>query len=129
MTAWKTQTQIKEKHIVLIVSQDVKMVSAWELVFRKKGCYVIHEQTPRHALQAARLISPTLVIVDLDLPQPESIALCKELRPMTGRALFLLAPKTSDYDTAEYYKAGVDESLPPTVSPNVLLSKSLAWLS
>ena len=129
MSAWKTQTKPNEIQTILVISQDTKMVAAWELAFRQKGCYMIHEKTPRHALQAARLVSPSLVIVDLDLTRPERLSLCKELRPMTSRALLLLAPKTNEDEVSEYYRAGVDERLSPTISPTVLLSKSLAWLA
>jgi DNA-binding response OmpR family regulator len=129
MSAWKTQINSNEMRIILVVSQDSKMAAAWNLVFKQKGCYLIQEKTPRHALQAARLLSPALVIVDLDLTQPERLSLCKKLRPMTGCALLLLAPKTNDEDVSEYYRAGVDERLSPTISPSALLGKSMAWLA
>jgi CheY-like chemotaxis protein len=129
MSAWKTHSRPVEPRIVLVVSQDVKMVAAWELTFKRKGCHVIHEKTPRHALQAARLLQPALVILDLDLTQSERLSLCRELRPMTRNALLLLAPKNNDEEVAEYYRAGVDERLSPTVSPATLLGTSLAWLS
>ena len=129
MTAWKTQTNLNETQIILVVSQDPKMTTAWDLVFKQKGYYVIHEKTPRHALQAARLISPALVIVDLDITQPERLSLCKEIRPMTSCALLVLVPKTNDEESSEYYHAGVDERLSPTISPAALIGKSLAWLA
>jgi CheY-like chemotaxis protein len=128
MSAWKTQTNFNKLRTVLVISQDSKMAAAWDLVFKQKGCYVIHEKTPRHALQAARLLSPALVIVDLDLTQPERLSLCQEIRPMTSCALLLLAPKVKNNEVAEYSLAGVDEHLSPTISPAALLSKSLAWL-
>jgi len=129
MSAWKTQTNFNDMRIVLVISQDTKMAAAWDLVFKRKGYYVIHEKTPRHALQAARLISPALVIVDLDMPQPERLSLCKEIRPMTSCALLMLAPNMNDGETSEYHRAGVDERLSPNISPSALLSKSMAWLA
>lgn len=129
MTAWKTTPPFYEPQVILIVSQDVKMSAAWELIFKQKGCCVIQEKTPRHALQAARLLLPSLVIVDLDLTQPERVSLCRQIRPMIQNALLLLAPKNNEDEVSEYYRAGVDERLSPTVSPTALLSKSLAWLA
>jgi DNA-binding response OmpR family regulator len=129
MSAWKTQASADEIRTVLIVSQDSKMVAAWDLIFKQRGCYVIHEQSPRHALQSARLLSPALVIVDLDLTQSERLSLCKELRSTTRGTLLLLTYKTNEDEISEYYRAGVDERLSPTISPTVLLSKSLAWLA
>jgi len=129
MTAWKTTDNLNKTQIVLLVSRDAKMAAVWDMAFKQKGYYVIHEKTPRHALQAARLLSPSLVIVDLDLTQPERLSLCKELRPMTSCALLMLAPNVNDDEISEYYRAGVDERLSPTISPAALLSKSLTWLA
>ena len=129
MTLWRTNPNSKDIRVVLIVSQDSKMSAAWSMAFKQRGCYVIHEKTPRHALQAARLIRPSLVIVDLDMPQAERLSLCSQIRPMIGCALLALAPQTGKDGTSAYRLAGVDERLSPTISPSALLGKSLAWLS
>lgn len=129
MTAWRTPSAPCEAPIVLLVSRDEKMSAAWEFIFKQKGCCVIHEQTPRHALQAARMLLPALAILDLDLPKAERAALCRELRPLLRKALVLLAHVSSAEEAAEYYRAGADERLSPAISPMALLSKSLAWLA
>jgi DNA-binding response OmpR family regulator len=127
MTAWKTTDN--KIQIVLIVSRDAKTAAIWEILFKQKNYYVIHETAPRHALQSARLLSPALIIVDLDLPQSERLSLCKELRPTTDGALFLLAPQTNAANGDEYFRAGVTEHISPTISPTALLNKSLTWLT
>lgn len=129
MSAWKTQTNFDEIQTVLIVSNDVKMVAAWEILFKLRKCYVIHEKSPRHALQSARLLAPSLIIVDFDLPQSDRLSLCKELRSTTKGALFLLAQKTSENEVLEYSHAGVDEYLSPAISPVALMARSMLWLT
>lgn len=129
MTAWKTQAPFCEIPMVLLVSRDEKIAAAWEWLFKQRGFCCVHEQTPRHALQAARLLLPALIILDLDLPKAERLELCRALRPLARNALLLLAPLNGAKETAEYECAGVDERLSPTISPAALLSKSLAWLA
>ena len=128
MAVWQTPSKFNEGRTILIVSQDSKMVAAWKTLFKRRNCYVIHETSPRHALQAARLISPALTILDLDLPQSERFSLCKQLRPLTSGAIFLLAPNVNEDEASEYYYAGVDERLSTTISPSALLAKSMLWL-
>lgn len=129
MSAWRTQTNSRNAKIILIVSQDSKATVAWERAFKQRGYYVVHEQTPRHALQAARLIAPALVIFALDIPQAERLSLYKELRSMTSCALLELLAETGKDVKARYHLAGVDERLSPAISPAALLGKSLAWLA
>jgi DNA-binding response OmpR family regulator len=128
MIAWKTETSFDEMHTILIISQDSEMVSVWETLFQQKNCHVIRESTPRHALQASHLLSPTLIVLDLDLPDHERLVLCKGLRSTTSGTLLLLAPKGNENEISRYHSAGVDEYLSTPISPMALLIKSMAWL-
>ncbi len=129
MIARKTEFPPCEKPVALAISQNERIAAAWQFAFSQQGFCLIHEQTPRHALQAARLLLPELTILDLDLTKAQRLELCRQLRPLTRKALLLLAPSASKDDMAKYYRAGVDERLSPLVSPLTLLGKSLAWVA
>lgn len=128
MVAWKTKMNINEIQTVLIVSQDAEMVVVWETLFRQKNCYMLNETSAEAALQTARLLTPSLVILDLDLPHLELLDLCRKLRPSIMGTLLLLASKGNKQEICDYYNAGVDECLATPVSPMALLIKSMAWL-
>lgn len=128
MTAWMPASPLNKKRTILIISQDSKMVAAWRILFKQRDCYVIHEVSPHNALQTARLTSPALTILDLNLPQSECVSLCKQIRPMTSGAIFLLVPNFNEKEAVEYYSAGIDERLSSTISPAALLAKSMLWL-
>ena len=115
-------------HIVLIASQDAEMISTWKTLFEQKNCRVVVERTPRHALQAARLLVPSLIILDLHLPEGEHLSLCGDLRAATNGTLLVIAPRRSATEIANYHFAGVDEILIQPISPMTLLVKSMAWL-
>lgn len=128
MNAWKSQTSFKEIHTILIISQDVEMVAVWETLFKQKNCHVINETSAEHALQASRLLSPALIVLELDLPNSDRLTLCKGLRSTLNGALLLLAPKQSEMELSNYHDAGVDEFIYTPISPMGLLIKSMAWL-
>jgi two-component system KDP operon response regulator KdpE len=119
---------LSELHTVLIVSKDTEMISVWETLFQQKNCYVVNETTPRTALQAAALIRPALIVLDLDLPQTARLDLCRKLRSTTTGTLLLLAPSSESENLFEYIDAGVNEHIPTPISPMALLVKSMAWL-
>ncbi len=128
MTAWETETGFNEMHTVLIISQDMEMAAVCEGLFKQKNCYVVHEATAYHALQTTRLLLPSLIIFDLELDQPEHIALCSQLRSLTESAILLLAPGDKNPQVLKYYQAGVSEHILTPVNPLALLIRSITWL-
>jgi len=128
MVAWKTETNYDDMHTVLIISGDSEMVATWETLFQQKNCYVISEASASYALQTSNLLSPSLIILNLSLPQSEQIGLCRELRSTTTGTLLLLAPMEDEQGIFDYHHAGVDEHLSTPISPMALLIKSMAWL-
>jgi DNA-binding response OmpR family regulator len=115
-------------HTVLIISKDVEMISVWETLFQQKNCNVIHESTPQAALDSATAMSPSLIVLDLDLPQPVRVELCRKLRVTTSGTMLLLAPSNENQHLFDYIHAGVDEYISTPISPMALLIKSMAWL-
>jgi DNA-binding response OmpR family regulator len=126
MTGWQFDTS--DLHTVLLISKDRGMISVWETLFQQKNCYVLNENTPQAALQSARLTAPSLIILDLDLPQSERLDLCHKLRATTAGALLLLGPSNHNQNFFEYSHAGVNEYISTPISPMTLFVKSMAWL-
>lgn len=114
---------------VLIISQDADMTRVLKMLFEQRNCQVINESASREGLMSSRLLSPTLIILDMDLPDDERLRLCKELRSTTNGTLLLLNSDYKSIDVLEYHRAGVDETISSSISPMALLIKSLAWLA
>jgi DNA-binding response OmpR family regulator len=129
MVAWKTEINSAPRRTVLIVSQNREMIPIWKSLFEQRNCLMISESTPEAAMQTAHILSPSLIVVDLVLPQNEKLALCEKLRASTNGALLLLAPLAEKQHTFEYIHAGVNEHITAPVSPLTLLVKSMAWLT
>ena len=128
MTAWRTESNLKEIQTVLIISQDVEMTQVWETLFRQKDYYVISETSPKNAIQTARLLSPSLIVLGLELPHIELLSLCRELRATTEGTLLLLASGGNEQEAFDVYNTGVDEWLTTPISPMAVLIKSMVWL-
>ncbi len=114
---------------VLIISQDADMTRVLKMLFEQRSCQVVNESTSYDGLMSSRLISPTLIILDMDLPNDERLGLCKELRSTTNGTLLLLNSDYKTIDVLEYHRVGVDETIASSISPMALLIKSLAWLA
>jgi DNA-binding response OmpR family regulator len=128
MATWKTNVDTIPLHTVLIASDRPENISAWENLFQQRNCIVLAESSVSATLQTARLVGPSLMLVDMNLPKQKRNALLKELRIASrGPILLLISADTVD-EVLEANQAGADECLVKPVNPAVLLVKAMAWL-
>jgi len=108
MVAWKTNDTIP-LHTVLILSDQPDNVAVWDTLFNQRNCIVLAETNISDALQSARLVGPSLMLVDMKLSKSERSALLKSLRSASrGPILMTVSANTVD-DIVEANQAGADE--------------------
>ena len=129
MSAKKIAPNQNDPNTVLILSQDADMTRVWKMLFEQRNCRVLSEASAQDGLKTSRLISPTLILLDIDMPDEERLNLCRELRSSTNGTLLLINSSYRSIDVLEYHRAGVDETVAASISPMALLIKSLAWLA
>src|SRR6185295_1940158 len=117
MVTWKTDVDTIPLHTVLIVSDRRENVAIWDALFNQRNCIVLSESNVSDALQSARLIGPSLMLIDMNLSKPDRAYLLSGLRAASrGPILMLINANT------------VDESVVKPVNPAVLVVKAMAWL-
>jgi DNA-binding response OmpR family regulator len=113
---------------VLIVSDQPENVAIWDALFSQRNCIVLSESNISDALQSARLVGPSLMLIDIRLPKPDRLTLIAGLRAASrGPILMLINANTVD-EIVEANQEGADECLVKPVNPAVLVVKSMAWL-
>jgi len=128
MANWKTNVDTIPLHTVLIASDQPQNISAWEALFQQRNCIVLAETSAPAAVQTARLVGPSLMLVDMNLPKQKQNALLNKLREASrGPILLLISANTAD-DILEANQAGADECLVKPINPAVLIVKAMAWL-
>ena len=126
MVTWKTD--VETAYIVLIISDQPDVAASWNTLFTQRNCIVLVESDTSDALQSARLIDPSLVVIDVQLPKDERAVLLRQLRATCrGRILMLISANTVD-EILEANRSGADECLVKPVNPAVLIVKAMAWL-
>jgi DNA-binding response OmpR family regulator len=128
MASWKTNVDTIPLHTDLIASDRPEDISSWENLFQQRNCIVLTESTVSATLQTARLVGPSLMLVDMSLSKQKRNAMLKELRLTSrGPILLLISANTVD-EVLEANQAGADECLVKPVNPAVLIVKAMAWL-
>ncbi len=129
MVVWKTDVDTLPLHTVLIISDQPNNVAAWDALFGQRNCIVLSESNVSDALQSARLVGPSLMLIDMKLSKPERTSLLSGLRSASrGPILMLINANTVD-EIVEANHEGVDECLVKPVNPAVLVVKAMAWLN
>ncbi len=128
MVTWKTDADTIPLHTILIISDQSENIAVWDTLFSQRNCIVLSESNVSDALQSARLIGPSLMLVDIKLSKSERDSLLSGLRSASrGPILMLISANTVD-EIVEANQAGADECLVKPVNPAVLIVKAMAWL-
>jgi DNA-binding response OmpR family regulator len=128
MVTWKTDVDTIPLHTVLIISDQPDNVAIWEPLFSQRNCIVLTESNVADALQSARLIGPSLMLIDMKLSKLDRLSLLTALRSTSrGPILMLIHANTVD-EIVEANQEGADECLVKPVNPAVLVVKAMAWL-
>jgi len=128
MVTWKTDVDTIPLNTVLIISDQPENVAIWETLFSQRNCIVLSESKISDALQSARLIGPSLMLIDMNLPKSDRSFLLHGLRSTSrGPILMLITANTVD-EIVEANQEGADECLVKPVNPAVLVVKAMAWL-
>ena len=129
MNVMNFSTHDMDFNTVLLISQDDEMAGLLKTLFEKRNCRFISETTGKNGLASAKLLCPSLIILDLNLPNKELLNLCQDLRGTTNGALLVYNSDHRMPDLSELHLVGVDEIITAPISPMALLIKSLSWLA
>jgi DNA-binding response OmpR family regulator len=126
MVTWNADSDTVPLHTVLIISDQPDNAATWEALFNQRNCIVLMETKVSDALQSARLVGPSLMLIDMQLSKSERAALLKGLRAASrGPILMLISANTVD-EIMEANQAGADECLVKPVNSAVLVIKGTA---
>lgn len=113
---------------VLIVSNQQTTGPLWAFSLQQQNLHVVLEADPSNTLKRCEAEPPDLVILDVNLPEAQTIDLIKSLRTEMVTPILLLTPPRSEDNIIEAYDAGVDDYLIKPVSPSLFNAKVRVWL-
>jgi adenylate cyclase len=110
---------------ILVVDDVPENVRLLEAVLEANGYEVVSATSGRGALELALSASPDIVLLDVMMPQPDGLAVCRQLRAQEETAvlpvIMLTASEGSEKTTA--IEAGADDFLPKPFNRDELLTR------
>lgn len=122
---------MNENATILIVDDDPDILEFLEYNLKKEGYTVFSAPNGKEALKLADKHLPSLILLDVMMPEMDGITTCQELRKNKKLAethIFFLTARIEEYSEIAGFSAGADDYINKPIKPGALLSRIKAVL-
>jgi DNA-binding response OmpR family regulator len=109
---------------ILVVDDEDAIVEFIEINLERAGYAVLTAHSGSEALDTLRHASPTLVVLDIMMPDMDGFAVCRELRTFSNVPVIMLTARSEDRDKISGLETGADAYLVKPFNPDELV----AWI-
>lgn len=113
---------------ILIVDDEVKITEVVRAYLEHEGYLVSVAYNGQDAIKLYNAINPTLVILDLMLPDISGMEICKSLREKSKVPIIMLTARTDENDILHGLNLGADDYITKPFSPRQLIARVKALL-
>ncbi len=110
-------------HRILVVDDDVTVHRVVGLLLQREGYRVALASTGREAIESAVSEPPSLIILDLSLPDKSGLEVCQELRSWYRGPVVILSGSGEELMVIDALDAGADDYLTKPFRPSELLAR------
>ena len=113
---------------ILVVDDDKKLVDLVRLYLERDGYRVIPAYNGAEALRLAQQQHPSLIILDLMLPEVSGLDVCRQVRNESDVPIIMLTARSTEEDKLIGLEMGADDYLTKPFSPRELVARIRAVL-
>src|SRR2546422_8688931 len=117
-----TKPELREK--ILVVDDEPEAIELVEFNLKQAGFTVVSAADGAQALKKARAVLPSLIVLDLMLPEVDGLEVCKMLRrdPATATIpIVMVTAKAAEIDRVLGLELGADDYMTKPFSPRELV--------
>ena len=117
---------MQERKTILIVDDDEDIRQMLSYNLEKEGYKVYTAKDGQEGVDQAKLVSPSLILMDVMMPQMDGIEACQVIRETKGiqqPLIKFLTSRSEDYSQIAGFKAGGDDYITKPIRPRLLISK------
>jgi DNA-binding response OmpR family regulator len=108
---------------ILIVEDDLSLSEVLAFTLRRAGYEVIPAHDGMAALQLWEAEKPGLVVLDLNLPKLDGLAVCRQIRSQSQTPIIILSVRSGDAEVVQGLELGADDYIVKPFSPNQLVAR------
>lgn len=107
---------------ILVVQPDARMASLEKDYLEINGYTATVCEDGKSALQEAVRGAYNLILVDIELPDMDGVALCHKLRKMFDIPILIMTPQENEAEKIRGLGMGADDYIDKNASPNVMIA-------
>jgi len=113
---------------ILVVDDEISIQELVKLYLEKEGFRVESAASGKEALERLDAIKPSLVVLDIMLPDMNGFDVCRELRQRADVPVLMLTARKDDIDKILGLEMGADDYLTKPFNPRELVARIRAVL-
>ena len=113
---------------ILVVDDEISIQELIKLYLEKEGFRVESAGSGKEALERIDAVKPSLVVLDIMLPDMNGLDVCRELRQRTDVPVLMLTARKDDIDKILGLEMGADDYLTKPFNPRELVARIRAVL-
>ena len=116
---------------ILVVDDEEDILEFLSYNLRTEGYDVIVADNGILAIELAKQEQPSLIILDVQMPDMDGITTCEKIREITSlkeTIVTFLTARSEDYSQIAGFEAGADDYITKPIRPKVLVSRVKALL-
>lgn len=121
-------TIMNEKETILVIDDELQIRRLLEITLSASGYKVVLSSTGKEGLVDVATLHPSLVILDLGLPDAEGIEILKKLREWYSKPVIVLSVRDSEKDIVTALDNGANDYLTKPFRSGELLARIRAAL-
>jgi DNA-binding response OmpR family regulator len=108
---------------ILVVEDDLSLSDVLAFTLRRVGYAVITAFDGVAALHLWEAETPDLVVLDLNLPKLDGLAVCRQIRSQAQTPIIILSVRSGDEEVVKGLELGADDYIVKPFSPNQLVAR------
>ena len=109
---------------ILIVDDEINIIKLVKLYLEREGFQVKSAMDGREALQSVKQLQPSIIILDIMLPEMDGLEVCRQLRSTNqDLAIIMLTARDDDIDKILGLELGADDYLTKPFNPRELVAR------
>lgn len=108
---------------VLVVEDDPRISDVLEYALKTEGYEVQTAQRGREAIELAKSSSPSLIVLDVGLPDIDGFEVCRVVRTFSDVPVIFLTSRSDEIDRVVGLEIGGDDYVVKPFSPRELLAR------
>ena len=111
---------------ILLVDDEPDVLDFLSYTIKNEGYRVFTASNGQEAIDKAAEVSPTLIIMDVMMPEIDGIEACMTIRnnaAISQPIICLLTSRSEDYSQIAGFDAGADDYITKPIRPRLLISK------